>query len=528
MKTFPAIEATPAEGGWVLTIPRVYWGACDPRWVYLGDQRWGVRTEDGASIRASGLAPLCTWPDDAAPAEALPEAHYASTRKPFPHQRQAVQWILDHPATLLADEQGLCKTLSAIDAVRARRDLGDAGPVLVVTRRSILPVWEHELHTADPDYAVGVLKNGKAVPETPWVLATYDSLGRHLIPDPAFAGKPKPLIPTPDSLLRRPWHTVILDEVHAVKNAHARRTRAILYLQSPYKIMITGTPVINTFSDLWFPLFWTRQTSLSWWAFLARYGTPNEWGQWHPKWDRIPELNRLLLPIEIRRTKAQTVHLPPKIVQDIPVVLGKRQRAVYTQAKNDWLLETRTHPESLQNPLVRLLRFKQITGGLHLVSETETDHAKWDTFRDLYADALEAGSKIVLYTQFRDQWQWLMDHCAAWHPVGIRGDTPDADRKTAMQRFQTDPACQVFVMTRAGGEGITLTAAQTIVFFDWEWSPAANDQIADRLHRIGQTGTVNVVRLVAHNTIDERILHHNLADKEVLRALLGQAPSQIL
>ena len=210
------------------------------------------------------------------------------------------------------------------------------------------------------------------------------------------------------------------------------------------------------------------------------------------------------------------------------VSLTKAQAEAYRQAKEDFCIQIGDQDLLTINVLTRLLRFKQITGGLHLLGGDPLAHAKWEAFLDRYEDFLNVGNKIVLFTQFRGQWDFLMDHCAAWHPVGLHGGMSPAERTQAIQQFQNDPATQVFVMTHAGREGITLTAAQTMVFFDLEWSPAWFNQASDRVHRIGQTGTVNIVRLLAKGTIDEKTLKVNLAAKESLQHIFTDNPLKFI
>jgi SNF2 family DNA or RNA helicase len=262
--------------------------------------------------------------------------------------------------------------------------------------------------------------------------------------------------------------------------------------------------------------------------FGARYGEPDPYGGWKLKPEKLPELNQLISQIQLRRMKTDVMDLPPKLVETQWVPLSPAQAKAYKQAKEEFLLMVRGKEESLENILTRLMRFKQITGGLHLIGGDPTAHAKWDAFTDRFTDFLDAGNKLVLFTQFRDQWQFLMDHCSAWHPVGIRGGMSAHEIEHAKTSFQTDPGTQVFVMTHAAREGVTLTAAQTMVFFDLEWSPAWFDQASDRVHRIGQVGTVNIVRLLAPGTIDEKTLLVNLHDKEVLQKIFNKAPATII
>lgn len=509
----PRIYTEAVDAGWILRIPPVYHTAVPASWPYLGvhqgHHQWGVRPDQLPEVWSSGLAPLCDPPLPIT--EKIAPAVYASPRSPFPHQAQGVAWLAPKPRVLLEDEQGLGKTKTVIDTIRYRRSQGISGPVLVVTKRSILDTWLDEIRLNDPDATIAVYK--RADPFTPtaqWTLTTYDYLRRDYIPKTAAI----------HGALATPWHTVVLDEVHQIRNPQAQRTRAILRLRAEWKMALTGTPMVNSFMDLWAPLFWLEQTKQRSHTFGATFGVPDLMGNWVINPQRLPQLHQLQAPIVLRRTKAETLDLPPKLVETQWVSLSPAQQRAYKEAKEEFRVTLDGEETPIPNILSRLLRFKQITGGLHLLGGDPSAHAKWDAFMDRFEDFLNAGEKLVLFTQFRRQWNFLMEQCAPWHPVGLHGGMSPADRTVAVQQFQTDPATQVFVMTHAGREGITLTAAHTMVFFDLEWSPAWFDQATDRIHRIGQTGTVNIVRLLARNTIDEKTLRVNLEEKATLQKIL--------
>ncbi len=524
MTHFPTIYTHQTEAGWILEVPPPLFSAIPPEWAYLGPvprspawRQWGIYPHQLGEVAQAGLATLCDPPLPLT--QSLPEMVYDSPRAPFPHQRQGVAWLTPKHGALLADDQGLGKTQTTIDTIRWRRQQGQSGPILLVTKRSAIGVWQEEIRHNDPEATVSSYKRKDPyVPTTDWTLTTYDYLRRDYSPrTAAIAGG-----------LKFPWHTVILDESHQVRNPFAQRTRAILRIRAQWKMLLTGTPMVNGFMDWWFPLFWLGVTKQGPQTFGAAFGTLNEWGEWEINPTRLPQLMKLITPIMLRRTKTDTLDLPPKIIETHWVRLTTAQAEAYRQAKEEARVQIGNKEWSAGNVLTRLLRFKQITGGLPLLGGDPLAHAKWDAFLDRYEDFLNAGHKIVLFTQFRSQWEFLMDHCAPWNPVGLHGEMSPRARTQAVQQFQNQPGTQVFVMTHAGREGITLTAAQTMVFFDLEWSPAWFDQASDRVHRIGQTGTVNIVRLLAKGTIDEKTLKVNLAEKSALQHILSESPLKFL
>lgn len=508
-----------------------WWFALGPEWEPYCPPQW-VRSEKPPWWWAPGATSTYVW--NTAMAGSLigdipPRWRTVSVspRPPLPHQETGTQWLLDHPFALLTDEPGLGKTQESINAVQIRRAGGDGGPVLVVTKRSIIPVWLQELRLLDPTTTVSEYrwKNQPTyTPPTDWVLTTYDSLRSDLVQGGwRSVVRQDPRDVRPGSALAYPWHTVILDEVHQIKNPEAGRTVATAWLRPRYGMMLSGTPVVNSFNDLWFALFWSRVFPISPDQFQQAFGMP---GATKFDWVFNPEhtalLHKGLAWILFGRKKRDVLTLPPKIITQIPIRLTQAQQRAYNQAKEDWLVWVQQHPQQIFGVLTQLLRLKQVCGGLPLLDPEATahTHAKWLAFEEQFVPYLKAGAKIVLFTQFRAQWEWLMTHLAPYHPVGIRGGVSTQDRAEATRRFQTDPQCQVFVTTSAGQEGITLTAAPMMVFFDLPWSPAYVEQMIDRIDRIGQTQTINVYFLIAENTVEEKILHVNLAEKAALQQIL--------
>ncbi len=468
------------------------------------------------------LPPL---PDPADPAEfALP---------PFPHQAIGVQWLLTHRFALLADDMGLGKTKQSIDAVRIRRNRGDGGPVLVVTTRSGVGVWIREIEKNDPGATVSVYRRQKDTysPPSQWIITTYGTL-RGDVAHPSFRfvtgkalvqkrGKLPPRIIDPGGALPFPWHTVILDEVHQCKNPEAQRTLAVLRLRPTYGIMLSGTPIINTSEDAWFPLYWSRLLPWTPEQFKTGFGTMTPVG-WRASREGEAHIQRALGWIMIRRMKTEVLDLPEKIRTPLWVPLHGQQAEAYRQVRDEWLVWVQDHPQAVQNVLEQLLRLKQVCAGPHVVDPAAavTTHAKWEVFADQFLPLLEAGQKIVIFTQFRGQWQWLANKLQAYGVTGIHGQITGKARTMAEQQFQTDPAIRVFLTTAAGQEAITLTAAQTLVCFDLPWSPAYLNQMEDRIHRIGQTGTVNIYYLLAEHTVEEKIMRTNLREKQAIMDLL--------
>lgn len=514
-----------ATDGWMAWVPPEHDHERPRHWHHLTDSWWAMPAADVAQWHQGAPLPWtlhCANDHAAWEARPLPEEPWALGYTLLDHQPAAVRWAWEHPFAYIADDPGLGKTVESIATVQMRREAGDTGPILVITGRSAVESWMREIRTFDPGHSVSEYTHQSGyTPPTEWVVTTYEQLrSDYEPPSRGRRGRVKP----GTGLAFAGWHTVIADEVHKVKNPYAQRTRAFLNLHPKYGIMLSGTPIVNAYMDAWTPLSWGGIIHYTPRDFGKRFGEYNPFRKdWNAHPEKMGELKQYLELIMIRRLKTEVTNLPEKITTVVPVRLRGAQRRAYAQARDEWLVEIDQHPEVIQNPLTQLLRLKQICGGLPLLDPEATAHAKWDLFVDQWADLLDTGGKVFVWTQFRDQWAWVMEHGARWNPVGIRGDTSSKMRGEVIQRFQQDPDCRLFVATAAAQESITLTAAQTAVLFDLPWSPAYITQITDRIHRVTQTGTVNVYYLVAQDTIEERTLNVNLHNKAELQRLLLEA-----
>jgi SNF2 family DNA or RNA helicase len=350
---------------------------------------------------------------------------------------------------------------------------------------------------------------------------------------------------------------IIADEVHRAKNKKAQQTQALKRLQTWYKSGLSGTPADNKPQDLWSILNWLWPNYYtSYWAFVKAYldyytddngfrkiGGPNP--------DTIGLLRKEMAPWYVRRRKEDVLpDLPPKYYTRIWVNLGKQQRLAYDEMRTTMMAWVEDHREELEKneplvanaaiaQLVRLGQFAvgymrlkldddgnivmkrykkvdKVTGEIEIVEkpvwEMTEPAAKVDALMDILGDRLEydtdtgewGGEQIVIFSRYRQAIDLIQQRVEAKGiPYSLfHGSVKGTDREKAKRDFQSGKSRLFLGTIKAGGVGLTLTAARTIIFIDRDWSPSINLQAEDRLHRIGQKDAVEVIDLMARNTVD--------------------------
>lgn len=424
-----------------------------------------------------------------------------------PYQRAGYDWLWflreNGLHGVLADEMGLGKTHQALALLAAAHANGATGPSLVVCPTSVLDHWEEKIHTYAPSLRPlrhhgpgrGPLGPG-ALP--PVVLTTYSLLGRDL-----------------DQLKAVEWENVILDEAQKIKNPGTQMAQAARALRARHRLALTGTPIENRPAELWAIFDFLMPGYLgSGERFRERYEAPLVK---HGDARAGATLRRVIHPFKLRRLKQEVLtELPPK-VEDVRFChLSSHQAALYREVVAS---QGRRLADELRRPGAKvdylhifavLTRLKRICDHPALVLEGGRGRplasGKFDLFRELMEEALDGEAKVVVFSQYLEMLDlieaWLADHGVGFS--GLRGST--RERGKAVRRFQEDPVCRVFVGSlMAGGLGIDLTAASIVIHYDRWWNAAREDQATDRVHRIGQSRGVQVLKLVTRGTLEEKI-----------------------
>ncbi len=409
----------------------------------------------------------------------------------------------------LADDMGLGKTIQVLSLLLVRKARGDATrPSLLVAPASLLANWVAELHRFAPSLSC-LVAHGSALStaelkalqatsfaDTDLVITTYGMVQR-----------------TP-ALAEAAWDVVVLDEAQAIKNPNARQTRAVKKLDSRARIALTGTPVENRLSDLWSVFDFVNPGLLGTSRAFARF-TKDLGARTH---NAFAPLRALVRPYILRRMKTdRTViaDLPDKTEVRAFCALARRQAALYAQAVDELAERLRTAEGIERRGLVLafLMRFKQICNHpsqwLGDGAWDPADSGKLARLRELVEVIASRQEKVLVFTQFRETTAPLAAFLGAvfGRPgLVLHGGTPVAQRAEMVQRFQEDESVPFFVLSlKAGGSGLTLTAASHVIHFDRWWNPAVENQATDRAFRIGQTRNVLVHKFVCRGTIEERI-----------------------
>ena len=435
-----------------------------------------------------------------------------------PYQRLGTAWLwhLRHAGLggILADEMGLGKTLQAIALIAALRGADSrpvATPCLVVCPATLVENWRRETARFAPWLRVLVHHGeGRAGSEAPLrdadvVITSYGTLTRD------------------QQLLQRiTWDTLIADEAQHVKNRRTQNAQALQSLGAESRILLTGTPVENSLGDL--------ESLFA--VILPGYIKPipsdarGEDRAWHEA-----RLRRQAAAYILRRTKAQvTPELPAKIEQVVYVEMTPAQRAFYesvrTSTENELMrLEAAGQSENRirMAMFTQLLRLRQVCGDPRLIEPARdpADSAKLAAFLELIDEATDDGHRVLVFSQFTSLLALVRAELQA-RQTGycyLDGAMPTRARQAEVDRFNAGGAdVPVFLLSlKAGGTGLNLATADTVIHLDPWWNPAAEAQATDRAHRIGQTRVVTSYKLITAGTVEERVL----AMQNEKRALLA-------
>ena len=427
-----------------------------------------------------------------------------------PYQIDGAGWLLflaqKNSGGLLADEMGLGKTVQALAMMESH-----PGPHLVVCPSSLVWNWCREAERFVPGLKVLAIEGagreelfGK-IPSSDIVVTSYALLRRDI---EKYKG------------LR--FSTVVLDEAQHIKNPDSQNAKAACALEADARFILTGTPLENSLRDLWSLFDFLLPGYLgSRKDFQERYEKPLLEGERGPLWDR---LNRRVRPWMLRRKKSELLpELPDKIEQVVEVELTPAQKSVYTQLQISARAEVDAMKESggaaRMRVLTALLRLRQACCDLRLLGkESPGSSAKLDALLELVGEAVDGGHRVLVFSQFTAMLDLIAPALDESGFAWCRLDGSTKDRASVVEKFQSDPAIPVFLISlKAGGTGLNLTAADTVIHFDPWWNPAVEAQATDRAHRIGQSNVVTSIKLIARDTVEHRVI----AMQEKKRALIS-------
>jgi superfamily II DNA or RNA helicase len=449
----------------------------------------------------------------------------------------------------LADDMGLGKTVQVLALLESRRKaaagnvmsgdgagtdgagtLGvgsvEAGalhrPTLVVAPRSLIFNWKQEAARFTPELRVldhtqaDRVKGSDHFKDYDLVLTTYGTLRRD-------AGYFKDI----------EFDYAVLDEAQAIKNASSESAKAARLIRADHRLALSGTPVQNHLGELW-SLFEFLNPGMMGSATIFKETTQKSVGN-----DAATRsaLARAMRPFILRRTKEQVAKdLPQKLEQTLFCELGAVQRKAYNELRDHYrasLLE-RIAKEGMNKAKIQvleaLLRLRQAAchPGLIDKAKSKEGSAKLDTLMEQVSEVLEENHKVLVFSQFTSFLAIVRKRLDAAGTVYEYLDGKTRDRQERVERFQNDPKCKLFLISlKAGGLGLNLTAAEYVFLLDPWWNPAVESQAIDRAHRIGQTRQVFAYRLIAKDTVEEKVLQLQQTKKDLADAIINADNSLI-
>lgn len=445
---------------------------------------------------------------------------YPFKTKPFPHQIEAFNVGNKCTDLLLADDQGLGKTKESIDIAVSRKE--EIGKCLIVCGvNSVKYNWSEEIKIHSDESSIVI--DGKTVDKRlsqirEWIygndyfgIINIESLRNEKIMDLIY-----------DSCKNEIIGAVIVDEIHKAKNGMCSQGRSVRNLNCKVRIGLSGTPM-NKAEDLWNILTWLRVEKRSFYSFRNRYCIMGGYGGYKVVGHKnLDELNEELNKVMLRRKKEEVLDLPPKLYKTEFIELTRKQQLLYKEIKQG-IVENLESIMEIPNPLSCTVRLRQLTGGLF-----GDDNPKLDRIKDILEEITESGHKALIFSQWEKVTEVYKDALKEYNPAYIVGDVEVEDRQKEVYRFQNDPECKVAIGTiGAMGTGFTMNKASYVFFVDKKYWEAENRQAEDRAHRIGVDHTVNIISLVAKNTIDEGIEELLRENKELFDRVIEGKGSRI-
>jgi superfamily II DNA or RNA helicase len=487
-----------------------------------------LKMVDNAKVSASAKSLFAKIEDiDEIPNIPKPRTLKADLR---PYQKDGFSWLVFlhelNSGGILADDMGLGKTVQAIALLLWAKSKYKRKLNLVVAPTSVVPNWEREISKFAPGLKT-VVWQGPNRSQRAAELEKADVM----ITSYALLRRDEELLQALD------LRYVILDEAQHIKNPMSQTARSAKKLSSERRLALTGTPIENRLSELWSIFDFVSPGLLGQLkAFEERIARPIDRGDM----ETAQRLRATIKPFIMRRLKRDVAaDLPDKIEQEMIVPLAEEQAKLYKQilgqVRKSVLSEVEKNGVSKAQIqiLVALTRLRQVACDPRLMKLPDTDFdaddsGKLGALREIIDEAVDGNHRVLVFSQFVS----MLNHIrAALDTDGVQYEYLDGstkDRIERVDRFNEDASIPVFLISlKAGGTGLNLTGADTVVHFDPWWNPAVEDQATDRAHRIGQTKNVNVYKLIAAGTVEEKILELSAKKRALVSNVLSTEGSPL-
>lgn len=417
---------------------------------------------------------------------------------------------------ILADDMGLGKTLQALAFLRTQ-----PGPALVVCPSSLVFNWQREVEKFTPERKVLVIEGSQRarsfaeIPKADLVITSYPLLRRDA-----------------ERYRQFEFSTVILDEAQHIKNPDTQNAQAAGMLRAARKFILTGTPVENSVRDVWSLMNFVMPGYLGERDdFRERYEIPIAR---HGDKETLARLSKRLRPFLLRRRKQEVAtDLPQKLENVAYCELTEAQKQVYSallqgaRTQIDEASSQKNQGRAQMLMLTALLRLRQAACDLRLLNKEDAENAavradsgKVELFNELLQEAIDGGHRVLVFSQFVSMLSLLRKELERQGVNYCYLDGQTRDRLQEVDRFQNGDAPVFLISLKAGGVGLNLTAADTVIHFDPWWNPAVEAQATDRAHRIGQKNVVTAYKLIARGTVEEKILNLQRKKREIIDATI--------
>lgn len=430
------------------------------------------------------------------------------------YQEDGFRWMsrLAHwgAGACLADDMGLGKTIQSIALMLSR---GKQGASLVIAPASVLLNWKNEIERFAPSLSAVVMHDAdggreKLVSEASdfdVVLTTYGLL-----------------IKEAELLAGKQWNVIILDEAHTIKNKETKMSKAAMALNGEFRLLLTGTPLQNHLGEIW-NLFQFANPGLlgSFQHFNESFIQPIERGE---DKQRQKQLKKILLPFLLRRTKTEVLdELPEKTEITVQVELSDEERVLYENLRQQAMLNLEEKAGGAMQTLTEITRLRQAACHPALVDKKLTlTSSKTQAFLKLADELMTNNHRALVFSQFTSHLALIRKELddRGIEYLYLDGSVTVNERIALVKKFQTGDQPLFLISLKAGGTGLNLTAADYVIHLDPWWNPAVEDQASDRVHRIGQTRPVTIYRLIAVQTIEEKIIKLHQTKKSLADSLL--------
>lgn len=438
----------------------------------------------------------------------------------FDFQKIGTGFLCVNKSALLGDEPGLGKSIQSLAATIIK----NSKKTLIVCPSSLKLNWLDEIYKWFKNKKVIVITGDKNTRSKLWseeadyYIMNYELLLRDI-----------------EEIKKIDWDFIIADEATRISNPKAKQSKLIKTIPAKYKIPMTGTPLSNSVQDIWNIIDFINPGMLgTYWQFLEKYCDKDRFGG-IIGYKNLNDLKLILSEIMIRRKKSEVLkELPEILYETIYVEFDVEEKKIYNAVKNEIMSELKEYEinkvlndKFLSMILVKMIRLKQVTGSLELVSD-HVFSSKINTLKELLKDILHSNAKVLIFTQFSTMADILIRELEEYKPLLMSGKVDNKTRKENEIKFQTNEENRIMVMTSVGSYGLNLQRASYVVHYDFPWSLEKMEQREGRAHRINQKLNVTVFKLIVQNSIDEyvlKVLHRkqkmsdDMLDKERIRKI---------